>query len=162
MMIRQMTLHDIEAVQQIAWSSWQHLFGEHLPQKAIYSFIERNYSDLMLEKQLEKTFVLIAEDAEGQAAGYISYTPIDIDGESEITALHILPAHLGKGHEEALLQAALDTLDEAAAVDVYVDANSDELKNFYTSRGFSLVETFAEEFEGVAVETMHYELKMKE
>ncbi|ARK21417.1 GNAT family N-acetyltransferase [Sporosarcina ureae] len=159
-MIRKMTVEDIQDVQQIALTSWQHTFQEHIPEEVIEVFIERTYSDLMLKKQLEKTMVLLAIDDQGKSIGYLSYTPIDVDGESELTALHMLPEYLNSGHEEALLKEALGTLQEAVNIDVYVDQNDMALQDFYAKQGFRFVESFPELFEGIAVNTLHYSLSI--
>lgn len=157
-MIRKMTIEDIPDVQQIALTSWQHTFQQHIPQEVIEGFIERTYSYLMLKKQLEKTMVLLAVNEQGESIGYLSYTPIDVDGESELTALHMLPTHFNSGYEEALLTEALGTLQEAVNVDVYVDQNDMALQDFYAKQGFSFVESFPELFEGISVTTLHYSL----
>ncbi|AXI00308.1 N-acetyltransferase [Sporosarcina sp. PTS2304] len=161
-MIRKMTVDDIKDVQQIALTSWQYMFGEYIPEEVIQSFIERTYSDLMLKKQIEKTTVLLAIDSQEQTVGYLSYTPIDVDGESEVTALHMLPSHLNCGYEELLLTEALQSLSTAQNVDVYVDERSRDLQEFYSKNGFVLVESFQEEFEGIPVETIHYSLPIKQ
>ncbi|PIC76887.1 GNAT family N-acetyltransferase [Sporosarcina sp. P19] len=157
-MIRKMTVEDIQDVQEIALTAWQHTFSKHIPADVIETFIERTYSDLMLKKQLEKTMVLLALDEQENPVGYLSYTPIDVDGESEVTALHMLPTHLNCGYEDALLKAALATLQDAVNVDVYVDQNDRTLQDFYAKQGFSFVESFSELFEGISVNTLHYTL----
>ncbi|MDV6378495.1 GNAT family N-acetyltransferase [Sporosarcina sp. GW1-11] len=161
-MIRKMTVDDIKDVQQIALTSWRYMFGEYIPEEVLIGFIDRTYSDLMLKKQIEKTTVLLAIDPQGLPVGYISYTPIDIDGESEVTALHMLPSHLNSGYEELLLAEALQSLSEAQNVDVYVDERSHDLQAFYVNQGFVLVESIQEEFEGLPVETLHYTLQIKQ
>ncbi|PIC69730.1 GNAT family N-acetyltransferase [Sporosarcina sp. P16b] len=157
-MIRKMTVEDIPDVQQIAHTAWQHTFQQHIPTEVIKAYIERTYSDLMLKKQLEKTMVLLAIDELGNSIGYLSYTPIDVDGESELTALHMLPGYWSSGYEEALLKEALVTLQEAVNVDVYVDQNDIALQDFYAKQGFNFVESFPELFEGVSVNILHYSL----
>lgn len=161
-MIRKMTVEDIQDVQQIALTSWHHTFDAYIPEEVIEVYIEKTYSELMLKKQLEKTMVLLAVDDAGNSVGFLSYTPIDVDGESEITALLMLPGHYGSGHEEALLKEALGTLQEAVNVDVYVDQHDMVLQDFYAKQGFNFVESFAELFEDVAVNTLHYTFTINE
>ena len=155
-MIRKMTVEDIRDVQQITHTSWHHTFDEHISEEVIESYVDKTYSDLMLEKQLEKTMVLLAIDEENTPVGFLSYTPIDIDGESEITALLMLPGYSGQGYEEALLKEALGTLQKAVNVDVYVDQHDRVLQDFYAKHNFNFVESFAELFEDVPVQTLHY------
>ncbi|WP_301108517.1 GNAT family N-acetyltransferase [Sporosarcina sp.] len=161
-MIRHMTLEDIKDVQYIALTSWRHMFQEHIPLEVLEAFIDRSYSELMLRKQLEKTTILIATDSQGLPVGYLSYTPIDEDGECEVTALHVLPSHLESGYEELLLTAALELLHQANCIDVYIDEQANELQNFYLEQGFVLVESFPEIFEGIPVETAHFSLPVNQ
>ncbi|WP_153732290.1 GNAT family N-acetyltransferase [Sporosarcina obsidiansis] len=161
-MIRQMTLDDIRDVQYIALTSCCHTFQDYIPTEVLEAFIDRSYSDLMLRKQLEKTTILIAMDPQMLPVGYLSHTPIDEDGECEVTALHVLPSHQQSGYEEMLLSAALDKLRDAQQIDVYLDNRADELGNFYVDQGFLLVESFQELFEGLPVETIHYSLPVKQ
>lgn len=161
-MIRQMTLDDIRDVQYIALTSWRHTFQDDIPSEVLEDFINRSYSELMLRKQLEKTTILIATDLQGLPVGYLSHTPIDEDGECEVTALHVLPSHLESGYEELLLNAALDLLHSAQRIDVYVDERANELQHFYVDHGFLHVESFPELFEGIPVETIHYSLPVRQ
>lgn len=161
-MIRHMTLDDIQDVQYIALTSWRHMFQEHIPSDVLEAFIDRSYSELMLRKQLEKTTILLATDTQGLPVGYLSHTPIDEDGECEVTALHVLPSHLESGYEESLLNAALKLLHEANCIDVYIDEQVNELQHFYLEQGFVHVESFPELFEGIPVDTAHYSLPVNQ
>ncbi|GKV65455.1 MULTISPECIES: GNAT family N-acetyltransferase [Sporosarcina] len=161
-MIRHMTLDDIQDVQYIALTSWRYIFQEHIPPEVLETFIDRSYSELMLRKQMEKTTILIAADLQGLPVGYLSYTPIDEDGECEVTALHVLPSHLDSGYEELLLNAALELLHQATCIDVYIDEHANELQHFYLKHGFVLVESFPELFEGIPVDTAHYSLPVNQ
>lgn len=161
MMIRKMTIDDIKDVQQIALISWQYTLGQYIPENVLADYIERTYSDLMLQKQIEKTTVLLAIDPQELIVGYLSYTPIDVDGESEITEIHMLPSHLNSGYEELLLATAVQSLSEAQNVDAFVDTRSVSQQAFYVENGFVEVDSFEEEFEGIPVETIHYSLLIK-
>lgn len=161
-MIREMTVHDIQDIRYIALTSYCHLFQDKVPQDALEIFIDRSYSDLMLTEQMERTTVLLATDQQGVPVGFLSHTPIDEDQECEVTALHVLPSHQYEGHERMLLETALDLLQDARQIDVYVDDSACELQAFYEDQGFHPVESFPELFVGIQVETIHYSLPVRQ
>lgn len=159
-MIRFMTKNDIEDVQRIAHITLSHIYQETIPQELQTAYLSRSYSDLMMRKRLEKTTILVAEE-HGQPVGYLSCTPIDEDGDCELTALNVLPSHQQRGYEEKLLRHALDSLTDARQVDVYVDRLDANSHAFFEQQGFRPAETFEEHFEGIPVETVHYVLPLK-
>lgn len=161
-MIREMTVNDIQDIRYIALTSYRNLFQELIPQDALEMFIDRSYSDLMLTEQMERTTVLLATDSRGTPVGFLSHTPVDEDRECEVTALHVLPSHQHEGHERMLLETALDLLQDARQIDVYVDDCADELQAFYENQGFRPIESFPEVFEGIQVETIHYSLLIQQ
>ena len=51
----------------------------------------------MILKRMVKTYVLVAE-CEGVPIGFSSFTKRDEDGDSELTAMYILPSHQENGY----------------------------------------------------------------
>ena len=160
-MIRQMIEEDIAAVQHIARETWKATYKELLPETVQQKFLDSAYSAPMLLKRMEKTEVLIAE-CNGRAVGFFNMTRIDEDGDSELTALYILPDYQRQGIGMELFQGALTLLDDAVKLFVYVDDLNDPAKAFYEKLGFELLEVFDEDFEGVPVETAQYVYMIRE
>lgn len=156
-MIRRMTIQDISHVQQIAHETWKTTYEGILPEHLQTSFLNRAYSNEMMLKRMEKTCILIAE-CEGVPIGYANFTLADEDGDSELTALYILPSHQQTGYGGKLLQTALSLLPDAQQLFVYVDGRNQIGRSFYEKQGFQLLEVFDEEFEGHPVETAQYVL----
>ena len=158
-MIREMTTEDIAHVQHIARITHHDTYNGILSEERQAHFIERTYSNAMMNKQLEKTLCLIAE-CEQAPVGFASFTKVDNDGDSELTAMYVLPTHNECAHKQQLLNAALDVLDHGLQLFAYVNkCNSDECI-FFEKQGFQLLDTFHETFEGCVIETAQYVYKM--
>src|SRR5690625_2207384 len=158
-MIRLMTSKDIKYVQQIAAETWRATYEDIIPEDVQLRFLNQSYSDIMLLKRMEKTLMLIAE-CDGIPIGFANITPIDEDGDAELTAMYILPAYQQDGYGQQLFQTALARLAEAKQLFVYVDNQNAIGKNFYEKQGFQLISTFSETFIGHPVETAEYVYKI--
>ena len=154
-MILQMMEKDIAAVQHIARATWKDTYTDILPETVQQQFLDSAYSTAMMKMRMKKTEVLIAE-ADGMPIGFLNTTRVDNDGDAELTALYILPDYQRQGIGMQLFTTALTHLDNAIQLFVYVDDLNKHAKAFYEKMGFSLLDVFDEEFEGVAVETAQY------
>ncbi len=154
-MIRPMIAKDSAHIQQIARMTWSETYKGILPEEIQKEFIDRTYSDAMMVKRMEKTTVLIAE-CQGTPIGFANFTKKDEDGDSELTAMYILPEHQQMGYGEKLLTYALSLLEDAHQLFVYVDRSNAHGRAFCEKQGFELLEIFEEEFEGYPVETAQY------
>lgn len=154
-MIRPMTSEDIAYVQQIAHETWRKTYDSIIPHELQIRFLNRTYSDMMLMKRMEKTVMLIAE-CDGIPIGFANFTRIDDDGDTELTAMYILPDYQQSGYGKRLIQTALAKLANAKQLFVYIDEQNSLGRTFYEKQGFQLVDTFAETFEGYPVETAQY------
>ncbi|WP_203248146.1 GNAT family N-acetyltransferase [Sporosarcina beigongshangi] len=154
-MIRLMTAKDSAHVQHIARVTWYETYNGLIPEDIQKKFIDRSYSNAMMLKRMEKSTVLIAE-CEGMPIGFANFTKKDEDGDSELTAMYILPSHQSIGYGEKLLKHALSMLSGAQQFFVYVDGRNSNGRAFYEKHGFELLDVFEEYFEGHLVETAQY------
>ncbi|KXH80933.1 GNAT family N-acetyltransferase [Sporosarcina sp. HYO08] len=154
-MIRPMTIKDIVHVQRIAHETWRETYKGIIPQDIQTAFINRSYSDAMLKKRMEKTCLLIAE-CDGVPVGFINFTKKDADGDSELTAMYVLPGYQKVGYGKKLFKNALSMLRDAERLFVYVDGQNRNGRSFYEKQGFELQSVFQEDFEGLPVETAEY------
>ena len=154
-MIRLMTAKDSAHVQHIARITWYETYKDLIPEEIQTNFIDRSYSNAMMQKRMEKSIVLIAE-CEGTPIGFANFTKKDEDGDSELTAMYILPSHQQIGYGEKLFKYALSMLNDAQQLFVYVDGRNLSGRAFYEKQGFELLEVFEEYFEGHPVETAQY------
>jgi ribosomal protein S18 acetylase RimI-like enzyme len=151
-----MTTEDISYIQQIAHITWNDTYAGIIPENIQKAFINSTYSDAMLMKRMEKTHVLIAECEQGTPIGFLNFTREDEDGDSELTAMYILPAYQHTGYGKKLFDSTLSMLGNAKQLFVYVDSRNTAGRAFYEKQGFELLEIFKEYFEGYPVETAQY------
>jgi len=154
-MIRPMTAMDSMHVQQIVFKTWNETYKDIIPAEIQKNIINRSYSEAMLLKRMEKTYVLVAE-CEGIPIGFSSFTKIDEDGDSELTAMYILPSHQKMGYGKQLVEYSLALLSDAQQLFVYVDERNTIGRAFYEKLGFALLDVFEEYFEGYPVVTVQY------
>ncbi|MEK5036847.1 GNAT family N-acetyltransferase [Sporosarcina sp. FSL K6-3457] len=154
-MIRLMTTQDSAHVQHIARLTWFETYKGLIPEDIQKKFIDRSYSHAMMLKRMERSTVLIAE-CEGNPIGFANFTKKDEDGDSELTAMYVLPSHQHMGYGKKLFNYALSMLNDAQQFFVYVDGRNLNGRAFYEKQGFELLEVFEEDFEGHPVETAQY------
>ncbi len=102
----------------------------------------------------EHRFVLVAEDADGAVIGFVTGGPArrtEADAPLEIYAIHVLPAHRGRGAGDALWSAACRDLRGPELSALYVDTLA-ELRacSFYERHGGKVVERRVTTFHGAA------------
>lgn len=155
-MIRPMTAADIGYIQHIAHITWNDTYAGIIPENIQTSFIDRSYSDAMMMKRMEKTHMLVAECEQGTPIGFLNFTREDEDGDSELTAMYILPSYQHSGYGKKLFDYTVSMLGNAKKLFVYVDSRNTSGRTFYEKQGFELLEVFNEYFEGYPVETAQY------
>lgn len=155
-MIRPMTADDIGYIQRIAHITWNDTYAGIIPENIQTAFINRSYSDAMMMKRMEKTHMLVAECEQGTPIGFLNFTREDEDGDSELTAMYILPSYQHAGYGKKLFDYTVGLLGNANQLFVYVDSRNTAGRAFYEKQGFELLEIFKENFEGYPVETAQY------
>ncbi|WP_088006136.1 GNAT family N-acetyltransferase [Indiicoccus explosivorum] len=160
-MIRPGTEQDIEAIQAIARASWRNTYTDIYPVRIQQAFLDKSYSDAMLQKRIERTILLMAEH-EGEPVGFANFTKADEDGDAELIALHIRPEYLRSGYGSQLMQYGIRMLAGGRQLSVYVDADNGKARRFYEANGFTFVQEFEEVFEGLPLYTAEYIRKLDE
>lgn len=156
-----MTDTDIVAVREVALASWKETYASLFPVEVQEEWFERTYSDAMLCKQIEKTHMYVIEDQQ-TVCGFVSFTRVDEDGDSELTALYILPSKMKLGYGTKLVEHGLEELRTTGQLlHVYVESTNEIARAFYEKIGFQLVDEFNEYFEGYEVTTAQYQYPLK-
>ncbi len=155
-----MTLNDIVAVKQIAKITWNDTYEGIIPTKIQNLFIERSYSNAMMMKRLEKTAVYVAIH-NNEVVGFANFTRIDEDGDSELTAIYLLPSHQHLGYGKQLLSEGLRNIKDANQLHVYVESENRKGRAFYERNNFTYIEEFDEYFEGHPLSTAKYVYYLK-
>lgn len=155
-----MTLNDIIAVKQIAKITWNDTYEGIIPTKIQNLYIERSYSNAMMMKRLEKTAVYVAIH-NNEVVGFANFTRIDNDGDSELTAIYLLPSHQHLGYGKQLLSEGLRNIQDANQLHVYVESENRKGRAFYERNNFTYIEEFDEYFEGHPLSTVKYVYYLK-
>jgi len=150
-----MKLDDIAAVQQIAKISWNDTYEGIIPIDVQNLFIEKAYSNAMMMKRLEKTYVYVAVH-DDKVVGFANFTRVDEDGDSELTAIYLLPSHQRFGYGKKLLAEGLKHIHNAQQLLVYVESENKKGRSFYERNDFECIEEFDEFFEGHPLSTAKY------
>lgn len=159
-MIRTGTPQDITSVQEIAHISWSDTYEGIIPSQIQKSFLNKSYSNAMMEMRLERTIMLMAEH-EGEAIGFANFTKVDEDGDAELIAMYLKPEHQRNGYGRQLLHSGLSYLLNGSQLFVYVESENKKARCFYEANGFEFVEEFDELFEGHPLKTVKYVYNMK-
>ena len=151
---------DIAAVQQIAKITWNDTYEGIIPATIQELFIERSYSSAMMMKRLEKTAVYVALH-DDHIVGFANFTRVDEDGDSELTAIYMLPSHQHLGYGKKLLSEGLKNISDANQLLVYVESENQKGRAFYERNNFTCIEEFDEFFEGHPLSTAKYVYYLK-
>lgn len=155
-LIRPMTAEDIGYIQHILHNTWNATYDGIIPQAIQTTYLNRSFSNAMMEKRMEKTHLLVAENEKGIPIGFLNFTRQDEDGDSELTAMYILPSYQHTGYGKKLIDYTLNFLGSAKQLFVYVDSHNIGGRAFYEKQGFVQLDIFEENFEGYPVETVQY------
>ncbi len=159
-MIRPTTMQDISKVQHIAKASWSVTYRNIFPKDVQTTILEKAYSSMMLAKQFEKSIFLLAEYNE-KPIGFASFTPVDEDGDAELTAIYILPEYQQLGYGKQLMEAGLAKMPEGKQLFIYVESDNDKARLFCEDFGFEYLEEFEEYMEGHLINTAKYVYLLK-
>lgn len=161
-LIRPMTAEDIGHIQLIAHDTWNDTYAGIIPEDIQTAYLKRSFSDAMMAKRMEKTHMLVAECEQGTPIGFLNFTREDEDGDSELTAMYILPSYQHSGYGKKLIEYTFNILGSAKQLFVYIDSRNSGGRAFYEKQGFVLLDVFEENFEGVPVETAQYVYYIRE
>ena len=145
--IRKMKYDDIKQVQEVAKTSWNATYEGIIPFDIQERFLNSAYSDEMMQKRLNVSFLYVAE-IDGKIVGFANFSPIKEEGIVELGAIYLLPQHQGEGIGTALLNEGLKNLEGAKSVYISVEKENRTGKNFYRAKGFQVVSEFDDNLEG--------------
>ena len=152
MQILQMTQQDIQAVQQVATTSWHATYEGIIPQHIQRNFLQWAYSDEMLQKRLVETPFFVAKQA-GEVIGFANFSHNNELGEVELIAIYVDPTKQQQGTGTQLLKVGLSLL-QPQKLFVNVEQDNEIGKHFYIAKGFQVVEQFDEDFDGHILKTL--------
>ncbi|MBS4218801.1 GNAT family N-acetyltransferase [Bacillus sp. FJAT-49711] len=157
--IRKMKMEDIQQVQSIAKTSWNHTYKNIIPMEVQENFLTSAYSDEMMKQRMERSIMYIAE-VDGEIVGFANYSPMQEDGKVELYAIYLYPEYQGKGIGTSLLKAGINNLENVREIYINVEKNNNIGKTFYKAKGFEVVSHFDDVLDGHIVETIRMVLKI--
>lgn len=181
--VRRMQPNDIQAVQEVARTSWNATYDRIIPGEIQDRFLKFAYSDEMLLRRMERSLLYVAEingswtselisgksadegfDNEHQAgveiAGFANFSTIGEGGNVELSAIYVHPIYQGKGIGSALLHEGIAHLQGDR--EIYVNVEKDNVlgRRFYEAKSFEVVDEFDDDFDGHVLRTVRMVLKL--
>lgn len=145
--IREMVKEDIKQVQDVARKSWNTTYEGIILHQIQENFLKTAYRDEMMEKRLSESFIFVAE-IEGKVVGFANFTPVNSEGQSELSAIYVYQNFQGVGIGSALLQQGIKELENLKEVYINVEKENSIGKTFYDAKGFKTIKEFDDNFEG--------------
>ncbi|MCJ8007825.1 GNAT family N-acetyltransferase [Lederbergia wuyishanensis] len=157
--IRKMKKEDIQQVQQVAKTSWNHTYENIIPMEVQESFLRSAYSDEMMQSRLEHSYMNVAL-VNGNIVGFANYSPVQEGGKVELYAIYLYPEYQGKGIGTSLLIEGIKSLENVKEIYINVEKNNNIGKTFYISKGFEKVSEYDDELDGHTLRTIRMVLKV--
>ena len=157
--IRRMLIEDTKQVQDVAKKSWNATYEGIIPNNIQENFLKGAYNDEMMQKRLSHSLLLVAE-VENKIAGFANFSPVNEQGQSELSAIYLYPEYQGHGIGTALLDNGIAMLENLK--EVYLDVEKDNTigTNFYKAKGFKVVDEYDDNFDGHILKTVRMVLKI--
>lgn len=145
--IRQMEKKDIKQIQDVATQSWNSTYDGIIPPNIQENFLRVAYSDEMLQKRLKESFIFVAI-IENEVVGFADFSPVNTQGQSELSAIYLYSNCQGKGIGTGLLQKGIQKLEGAKEVYVDVEKENSIGRSFYERKGFKTIKEYEDNFDG--------------
>jgi ribosomal protein S18 acetylase RimI-like enzyme len=139
MLIRTLTLEELNKVQSIAYRSWPSTFGTILSPEQIEYMLQLMYDLRVLESQLEKGHTFLLSEENGSELGFAGFE-VNYAGSSK-TKLHkiyLLPSSQGKGVGKAMILEVVSRAKKVGQDSLLLNVNKYNQKaiDFYQRMGF--------------------------
>ncbi|WP_026859840.1 GNAT family N-acetyltransferase [Jeotgalicoccus psychrophilus] len=157
--IREMVTEDTKQVQYAAKKSWNATYEGIIPIEIQDNFLKGAYNNQMMERRLEHSLMLVAE-AENTIAGFANFTPVNQQGQTELSAIYLLPGYQGEGIGSALLNAGIEKLKDVKEIHLDVEKENTIGMAFYKAKGFKIVDEYNENFDGHILKTVRMVLAL--
>ena len=157
MKITVMKSSDIKEVKKIAELSWHDTYDGIIPVEVRTKFLSKAYNEDVLLMRLERSPFYVVK-VENQVLGFANFSNKKENGDVDLAAIYLHPAHQKQGLGSALLEYGCKQLHPNQ---VFVEVESDNIKgkSFYMKKGFTVVGTFDDNFDGHILKTIRMSLK---
>lgn len=136
--IKRASKNEIATIQQIAYDTWPHAYGEILSTAQLEYMLGKIYSEVSIAQQMQQgsVFYIVYQNAipVGFAAIY-TYAPKVI----KLDKIYVLPNTHGTGVGKELLQFVIARAKEQQAESLILNVNkNNKAQGFYTKNGFAI------------------------
>src|SRR5699024_10475707 len=107
----------------------------------------------MMKKRLNGSFIFVAE-MDNKVVGFANFSPVNNEGQLELSAIYLYQSCHGKGIGTALLQRGIKELKNLQEVWIDVEKANTVGRAFYDSKGFQLIKEFEDHFDGHVLQTL--------
>lgn len=157
--IRKMENSDIPQVQRVAKASWNHTYAGIIPFNIQENFLNMAYNDEMMQKRLKFSHMLVAI-VEDKIVGFANYSPLKEDATAELSAIYLYPEYQGIGIGTSLLHEGIKLLNSVKELYINVEHDNKSGRDFYNSKGFTVVSEFDDNFDGHILKTVRMVLRV--
>jgi len=158
--IRKARYKDTKQVQFISKESWHATYKGIIPLEVQDNFLKSAYNDDQMKLRLERSILYVAE-VEDEVVGFANYSYVQKGGKVELGAIYLLPEFQGKGIGSALLQQAIDELEDVKEIYINVERDNKIGRTFYEAKGFEIVKEFEDELYGHILKTVRMVKKIR-
>jgi ribosomal protein S18 acetylase RimI-like enzyme len=157
--IRDMTLEDLKDVQDVAKTSWHATYEGIIPLSVQENFLKSAYNDEMMKARLARSFLFVAE-VTGKIVGFANFSPVNEEGDAELSAIYLSPEFQGRGIGTMLLNQGILKIDGVKKIYLNVEKENNIGVTFYEAKGFKQIEEFDEDFDGHILKTVRMVLNV--
>jgi ribosomal protein S18 acetylase RimI-like enzyme len=157
--IRDMTLEDLKDVQDVAKTSWHATYEGIIPLSVQENFLKSAYNDEMMKARLVRSFLFVAE-VTVKIVGFANFSPVNEEGDAELSAIYLSPEYQGKGIGTTLLNQGILKIDGVKKIYLNVEKENNIGVTFYEAKGFKQIEEFDEDFDGHILKTVRMVLNV--
>lgn len=143
-----MTIEDIAEVQKIASTSYKDTYGKLLPLEVQQDFLDLSYGTLRLQQRMKSSNFYVAQ-LENQLVGYINFTNSNYEGNSELLAIYIEKSYHRQKIGTQLVKKIEKLFPDIKSITVNMEAKNEIGIKFFIALGFSCIEKFVDNFQGV-------------
>ncbi|RCW51316.1 GNAT family N-acetyltransferase [Paenibacillus prosopidis] len=158
--VRKATYADIAGIQKVARVTWNHTYEGLIPEGIQHQFLSQNYSNEAMKRRIERSLLLVAE-VENKVVGFINFFQLKNRNDAELGSIYIYPEQHGQGIGSKLLNAGIDVLNGVSNIFVNVERLTTSGKNFYTAKGFKIINEYDEDLAGNKVKMIRMVLQLK-
>ncbi|TDM11976.1 GNAT family N-acetyltransferase [Macrococcus lamae] len=147
--VRTAEQHDIPAINKTATMAWHDAYQNIMAANTIAQFLTAAYSEERLEKRLNDSLFLVAEEQD-EVVAFANF----INGrELYLAAIYVMPGFQRNNIGAALLEQGINHFEDYDELFVEVASDNQRARNFYKKHGFELVREYEEEIFGETVVT---------